>query len=232
MTGLRSKFLFILLAVALPAFSQRSKPKNLILFDYQPFHFGYSVGLNWMDFTLIPTDPVHYLLNVRQNPGININLITNLRINKWLDLRALPGIQFGQRDLTIKDKINNVERSWKVESVYIDLPIHLKYRSERLNNYAAYLIVGVNPRLDLTGGEIQNWRPVQRLVKAFDIYPELGVGTDFYAVKVKVALELKFGVGMLNIFNPPPGDAPEYGLYANGVKRILSQMMVLAVHVE
>jgi hypothetical protein len=101
-----------------------------------------------------------------------------------------------------------------------------------LNNYAAYLIVGANPRFDLTGGEIQNWRPVQRLVKAFDIYPELGVGTDFYAVKVKVALELKFGVGMLNIFNPPPGDAPEYALYANGVKRILSQMMVLAVHVE
>lgn len=232
MSGLRTKFLFILLAVALPALSQRSKPKNLVLFDYKPFHFGYSVGLNWMDFTLISTDPSHYLLNVRQNPGININLITNLRINKWLDIRALPGIQFGQRDLSIKDKVNNVTRNWKVESVYIDLPVLLKYRSERLNNYAAYLVVGVNPRFDLTGGEIQNWRPVQRLVKAFDIYPELGFGTDLYAAKVKVGLELKFAVGMLNIYNPPPGDAPEYTLYANGVQRILSKMVILAVHVE
>ncbi len=231
MTGLKAKLLIFFLCIALPVLCQTSKPRNLVMFDYKPFHFGYSVGINTMGFTMIPTDTSQYLLDVIKNPGININLITNVRIGKNLDFRVLPGIQFGQRDVKIDDLINLASKSWKIESVYLDMPVLIKYRSDRVNNYAPYLIAGFNPRIDLTGGEIQNWRPVQRLIKAIDVYSELGVGIDFYLVKVKVSTELKFAVGMLNIYDPP-GPEPEYKLYANGVSTILSRMMIFSVHVE
>lgn len=133
------------------AFAQKSKPMNLPIFDSNPAHLGYSVGINWMGFTTVPTDSV--MISTRQNPGININLVTSIRLAKYLDLRILPGIQFGQRDIHITDSVSSEEFDAKVESVFIDLPILLKYRSKRVNNYAPYLIAGVNPRFDLTGGE-------------------------------------------------------------------------------
>ncbi len=227
MSRIKGSLLFLLLGITFPLFCQTPKPPNLVLLDYQQFHFGYSVGINKIGFTLIPRDS--FDVSLVENPGININLITKYRLGKNFDIRFLPGIQFAQRDLTIGK--GSSTKTWKIESVYVDLPVLLKYRADRVNNFAPYLIAGVCPRFDLTGGEIQNWRPVQRLVKVFDFYPELGVGVDFYLQQVKVSTELKFSVGMLNIFRDPGVD-PEYILYAQGVEKILSRMVIFSVHVE
>lgn len=223
-------FLGILLLISLPVWSQRSKPKNMVNSDSQPFHFGYSVGINTMGFTALPNDG--YKLDLKQNPGININLITDYRLNKFLDIRFLPGIQFGQRDLNVTNKITGETktRAWWIESVFIDLPFLLKYRSERVNNYAPYLIAGINPRFDLIRAELDGWKPATPMLKAFDYYVELGVGVDFYLSMVKVAAELKFSVGMRDIFQGPSD--PLFDLYVAGVSSIYSRMVILAFHVE
>lgn len=212
---------FVVLALR----GQESRPRNLPVFDSQPAHLGYSVGINFMNFLHDGGDGV----TIRQNPGINLNLITSVRLSRYLYFRALPGIMFGQRDVGIK----TVAGEWdaKIESVYIDLPLLVKYRSERVNNYAPYLIAGVNPRFDLIGGEIIDWKPAHKLVQTFDVFPELGFGIDFYLAKVKLATELKFSVGMLNIFLPAD-DELEYALYNNAFNRISSNMVILSFHIE
>jgi uncharacterized membrane protein YjgN (DUF898 family) len=224
----RGIILAILLAVSLPVIAQRSLPKNMVMADYQKFHFGYSVGFNLTGFTAIPKDGYH--LDLLQNPGININLITNLRLGKFLDLRFLPGIQFSQRDLTITNKVSAETRTWRIESVYVDMPFLLKYRAERINNYAPYLIAGIAPRFDLVRSELVGWKPATPMLQSFDFYPELGVGFDFYLSMVTVAMELKFSVGMLDVFKGPAD--PEFNLYVTGIDRIYSRMVVLAFHVE
>lgn len=229
MSAQKGIILIILLSLSLPVLPQKSIPKNLIMADFQGFHFGYSVGLNTMGFTIIPKDGYH--LDLVQNPGININLITDYRLGKFLDIRFLPGIQFGQRDLSVTNKLTGETKSpWKIESVFVDLPFLLKYRSQRVNNYAPYLIAGICPRFDLIGAELQGFKPATRMVKSFDFYPELGVGVDFYLSMVKVAMELKFAVGMRDIFLDP--EKPEFNLYVAGVDKIYSRMVVLAFHVE
>ena len=200
----------------------------MVMADYQKFHFGYSIGINTTGFTIIPKDGYH--LDLVQNPGININLITDYRIAKFLDIRFLPGIQFAQRDLTVTNKLTSETRTWPIESVYVDLPMILKYRSVRVNNYAPYLIVGISPRFDLTRAEIVGWKPATPMLKSFDFYPELGVGVDFYLSMAKVAMELKFAVGMLDIFFGPSD--PDFSLYVSGVDKIYSRMVILAFHVE
>jgi hypothetical protein len=229
MSGIKGILFIFLLGISFPLFCQTPKPPNLVLLDYQQFHFGYSVGINKIGFTIIPHEG--FKVTLKENPGININLITKYRLGKNLDLRFLPGIQFAQRDLTIKNLNTGDSTGWKIESVYVDLPVLLKYRADRVNNFAPYLIAGVCPRFDLTGGEIQSWRDVSRLVKVFDFYPELGVGVDFYLQEVKISTELKFSVGMLNVFKDP-GAIPEYTLYAQGVEKILSRMVILSIHIE
>jgi hypothetical protein len=229
----------ILLTLSLPALSQKSVPKNMVMADYQKFHFGYSVGTNTAGFVIIPKDGYSLDLNRNPrkinkytfNPGININLITDYRLGKFLDIRFLPGIQFAQRDLTVINKLTAETRTWPIESIYVDLPVLLKYRAQRVNNYAPYLIAGVNPRVDLLGAYIPpNLGKATRLLRPFDIYPELGVGVDFYLSMAKVAVELKFSVGMLNIFFPEAD--PEFNLYVAGVNEIYSRMVILVFHVE
>lgn len=228
-TGLTFLLIF---GLSLSVMAQRSVPKNIPAFDKQKFRFGYSVGVNWMNFTLDPTSRDTFQLDLTQHPGINVNLITSLNLYKYLDLRFTPGIQFSQRDLKVTRK-DSVPEVWaaKIESVYFEMPILLKYRAERVNNYAPFLIAGIAPKFDLTGGEIENWKPVKRLVKSFDLFPELGVGIDFYTAKVKVATELKFSVGMVNVFKDPGGDQ-EYELFSGGVQRLMSKMVILSVQIQ
>lgn len=218
----------ILMVFSLPVLAQKSKPKNMVMADFQKFHFGYSVGLNTFSFTILPKDG--YKVDLVTNPGININLITDYRLGKYLDIRFVPGIQFAQRDLTIRNRSTLETKTWKIESVFVDMPILLKYRSVRVNNFAPYLIVGVNPRFDLTRAEIVGWQPATPMLKSFDFYPELGVGVDFYLSMVKVAMELKFAVGMLDIFLNPAD--PIFNLYVSGIDKIYSRMVVLSFHVE
>lgn len=222
----------LVFAVGLSLMAQKSVPKNIPSFDKKTFRFGYSVGINWMNFTMIPAYKDTFQLDIQRHPGININLITSLRLNKYLDLRWTPGIQFSQRDLKVTRK-DHVPVVWEalIESVYFEMPFLLKYRSERVNNYAPFLVAGVAPKFDLIGGEIENWKPVKRLVKAFDIFPELGVGVDFYTAKVKVATELKFSVGLVNVFKSP-GEDQGYELYENGVDRMLSHMVILSIQIQ
>jgi hypothetical protein len=220
--------LSLVLLLSLPVMAQRSLPKNMVMADFQKFHFGYSVGFNSVGFTVIPKED--QLIQLKQNPGININLITDLRLGKHLDLRLLPGIQFAQRDLTVTNLVTKATRTWPIESVFVDLPLLLKYRAVRLNNYAPYLIAGVTPRFDLTRAELVGWKPATPMLKSFDFYVDLGAGVDFYLSMVKVAVELKFSVGMMDVFLDP-GD-PEFDIYVGGISKIMSRMFVLAFHVE
>lgn len=221
----------ILLAFSIPVFPQTAKPKNMLMADFNKFHFGYSVGINTTGFVSIPKDG--YDLDLTPNPGININLITDYRLSKFLSIRFLPGIQFAQRDLKVTNKLTAETKTWKIESVFVDLPIVLKYRAQRVNNYAPYLLAGISPRLDLTRAELIGWKPATPMLKSFDIYPELGVGVDFYLSMAKVAVELKFAVGIIDVFLGPDITLnPDFNLYVSGVEKIYSRMVILAFHVE
>ena len=85
--------------------AQKPIPMNLPKLDQQVAHFGYSLGLNTMDFNIRPSanflpgfDTV-MAVEVGRFVGFNINIISNLRIGEYFDLRFLPGLIFGQRNL-------------------------------------------------------------------------------------------------------------------------------------
>lgn len=241
MSAKNGTLLILLLIFSLPAWPQASKPKNLTLADYKTIHFGYSVGLNTASMTVIQTNAQKkdYRPALMLNPGININLITDYRLSKNLNFRFLPGIQFASRILSISSLNGYIpsgtiipDSTWQIESVYVDLPILLKYRAVRVNNYAPYLIAGINPRFDLIGTKIKvgATNPPLRMLNFFDLYTELGVGVDFYLAQVKVATELKFSVGMFDIFHYQADH--RYQLYTAGINQVFSRLVILAFHVE
>jgi hypothetical protein len=218
------------------SFGQKQKPKNDSWYDDKPMHFGFSLGMNLMDFNITPSqshlaiDSLYPEVSVL-NPGLNIQIVTNLHLARYLDLRFLPGVSFGQRNVRFfKDGIV-VNEKQRLESSYLEFPFLLKFKGDRLNNVRPYVIGGVNFRYDLAGKkEYDDEKPVYLRLKRADLYYEAGAGLDFYLPYFKFSVEFKLSTGLRDVIVHEP--APKGPQYANAIERMRSQIWILAFHFE
>jgi hypothetical protein len=216
------------------SFAQSRFPENLPKLDMQPAHFGYSLGLNIMDFTMKPSanfysfDTVYAVENSRLI-GFNINMIANLRLTNHLDLRFLPGLNFGQRNLEYKINEKGVYKlhTMKIESTFIDFPFMLKYRAERYGNFRPYIVGGTALRYDLSAQRKidASEKPKIRL-KPFNAYYEVGIGLDFFLEYFMFAFEVKGSFGALNNIRY---DGTEYSTI---FEQLNSKMLMISFHFE
>jgi len=231
--------LYILfLLVCLDASGQKPKPKNESWYDEKPVHFGFSLGFNAMDFNITPSQTALEATKLYPevtllNPGINIQIVTNFNLAKHLDIRFLPGVSFGQRVVRYYNyetlEIYNDEQ--KLESSFLEFPVLLKYKGERLNNVRPYVIGGLNFRYDLAAKkEYDDEKPVYLRLEKPDLYYEFGAGLDFYLAYFKLSVELKMSTGIGSILADDPH--PQFPQYANAIERMRSQIWVLAFHFE
>ncbi len=224
---------------------QKQKPKNDSWYDDKPLHFGFSLGMNLMDFDITPSqtylDQDGYFPEVSiLNPGINIQVVTNYRPTRYLDLRFLPGVSFGQRtvryydyfDTVDESKYQLIDESQRLESSFLEFPFLLKYKGERLNNVRPYLIGGLNYRYDLAGKkEYDEDKKIYLRLKRSDLYYEAGAGLDFYLPYFKLSVEIKTSRGLRDIIVHDQG-YPGYPQYINSIEKMKSRIWVIAFHFE
>jgi len=128
-------FLFVLLLIHYNLSGQKQKPKNESWYDEKLIHFGFSLGLNTMDFNITPsqshlvTDSLYPEVS-KLNPGINIQIVTDIRPAKYMDIRFLPGVSFGQRNVRYYDWETQeiLNENQRVESSFLEFPFLLKYK--------------------------------------------------------------------------------------------------------
>lgn len=230
-----------LLFILNPVFSQVKKPQNDPGFDYKRLHFGFTVGLNTMDFGFRrpELDTTLYFADVsRITPGFQVSIVSDLRLADYLSLRFLPGITFGQRTLYFYEyeenqKYEDLELNSKMEleSNFLDFPLVIKYKSKRVNNYAPYFIAGGSVRYDLAARK--DYEPESNVyvrLKPLDFYFEFGFGIDIYLQYFKFAPELKLSTGFRNVLVDDP--ASNYPQYVNSIDRLNSYIVMLCFHFE
>lgn len=234
--------LFVLLVCLLVfqanGFSQMEKKKkvpNLPAFDYKPLHFGFLIGLNAMDFKVrhkLPADRPEGLENrfaevVSLNPGVNIGIVSSLRLNKNLNVRFLPGISFGQRDLLYIQDGEQDQAPLEIKSTFLEFPLLLKFSGDRMTNFKPYVIGGINPRIDLAKTENDGLS-----LKSNDLYLEVGTGVDMYLNYFRLSTEIKISVGLRNVLNPGGTGEPEDVFYTNVLDRLSSRLFVFSFYFE
>ncbi len=221
----------------LDSFSQKQKPKNDSWYDDKKLHFGFSLGLNLMDFDITPNQTYlvqngYYPEVSILNPGINIQVVTNYRPAKYFDLRFLPGVSFGQRNVRYYDYSTGaiINEGQRLESSFLEFPLLLKYKGARLNNVRPYVIGGINYRYDLAGKkEYDEDKQVYIRLKRSDLYYELGAGLDFYLPYFKLSVEIKTSRGIRDIIVHEPAQYPEY---VNAIEKMHSRIWIIAFHFE
>ena len=232
--------LTILIISSATVFAQKQKPKNVSWYDDKLLHFGFSLGFNTMDFNITPSQ-VNYQVDSLYpevsilNPGINIQIVTNLHPSEHFDIRFLPGVSFGQRNVRYyKNQVLENENQ-RLESSFLEFPLLVKFKGARLNNVRPYLIAGLNYRYDLAGkkayeSDDPNKPPVYLRLQRSDLYYEVGPGLDFYLPYFKFSIELKVSTGMRDVLvHDATSLKPQY---SNAIERMRSQLWIISFHFE
>lgn len=232
------KRILILLILLIPvaATAQKAKPKNDSNYDERLLHFGFSMGLNTMDFIpkMNPLDTNNWTAEVVSlKPGINIQIVMDYRPATYFDIRFLPGVSFGQRNLNFYDKdgvlINDKQQ---LESSFLEFPLLIKTKGMRLNNSRPYLIGGINFRYDLAAKkEYDEQSAVYMRLRKSDLYYEVGAGIDFYLPYFKLTIEAKMSNGLRDmlVHDEPHPFHPQY---VNSIESLKSQIWTLSFHFE
>ena len=200
-----------------------------------PYHFGFFLGLNTMDFGvklshLEMANGQTYLAEVSSlMPGFTAGLIGNLRLNRYFDLRFSPSINFTERTLTYRLDGETATEQESVFSIPLMLPLHIKYSAERIHNFRPYLLAGGGAYIDFARDKEKNI-----LLKPFDYYVEIGTGCDIYFPFFKFAPELRFAIGFNNMLTPSANRV--VGIfdprYANALSKLTTKMITLAFNFE
>ncbi len=206
--------LLLLVLLAAPLLKAQNqggvKVENLPNFDLRRFHFGFLLSYNNSDFytTLNAQAPFRdslMVLDHLRQPGFNLGIVASLNMTDNLSLRFLPTLSFQERILqyqflTAEGEIDYFQKP--VESTYLEFPLLVKLRSDRINNLAVYLIGGGKFSIDMASQKDVNQglddETIVKLAK-YDYGVEVGGGFDFFLQYFKFGIELKHGIGIPNL---------------------------------
>lgn len=211
---IQALFRFLLLALVLStstvASGQGLQPKNLQGFDYRAFHFGFLLSLNTSDFYIQYKPDYSFenrLLSVdnQSQGGFNLALLASLDIIPNVRLRFVPGLSFQDRGLSFRFQTEEgqVETFLKrTESVYLDFPLLWKFRTNRIDNFAAYALVGGKYSIDMQSQkDVDNASADEKIIKLArnDYSLDFGGGLDFFLPYFKFGIEAKVAIGLPDV---------------------------------
>ncbi|MCX6275350.1 MAG: porin family protein [Bacteroidetes bacterium] len=201
---------FILLFFTLTVSGQRRQVMNLPKYDRARIHFGFVLGLNISKFKVEPVGDLRirdtvYSIIPRGTSGLNLGIISNLKLGEHFDLRFIPALAFTQRNLeySMVYTDSNFSRETitkQVESTYLEFPLELKFKSTRIDNYRVYVLAGWKYAIDMVSQAkvLAKDKEIVKLNK-HDYGYEIGVGFDFYMTYFKFSPELKMYNGLTNL---------------------------------
>tara|TARA_B100000700_G_C14991618_1_gene831631 strand:+ start:754 stop:1467 length:714 start_codon:yes stop_codon:yes gene_type:complete len=213
----------------------RPKPQNLPLYDNKKIHFGFTLGVNALDFKIKYNNEIIYkdslyVLNSNNQKGFNLGIVSNFRISKYTDLRFVPALVFGERRLSYSfaDTSNIIYSEIKaIESTLLDFPFYLKYKSERYNNFRSYVLLGIKYSLDIASQkDIINEDFVVLKLQPHDLTGEIGFGMDFYLEYFKFSPQIKVSYGVLNLLTK------DESIYTNSIKNLYTNAWMLSFTFE
>ncbi|HUP13438.1 MAG TPA: outer membrane beta-barrel protein, partial [Niastella sp.] len=138
--------------------------------------------------------------------GFGLAGIHTLRLSPRFEVRAIfPQLLFANKNLIYHIKYPDASKNEqavmtkKVESILLGLPVHIKFRSDRINNFRVYMFGGAKFEYDLASNSTA--RKAEDLVKLkkYDFGVEAGVGFNFYFPVFILSPEIKISNGISNI---------------------------------
>ncbi len=228
--GLKPVLLVAILLMGLTSWAQQKIP-NMPEHDSKLYYFGITFGANYSSFRINNTKgfadaDTYKVVQPGWGPGFNLGIMGNLRLSKFIDLRFIPALVFAEKKIKTID-MNNKEEDRSVESIYMQLPLQLKFKSDRINNFRFYGIIGGKFDYDLAANSRSRRQDEWIRVSPIDVGAEVGIGFEFFYPNFIFAPEIKLSQGFINS-NYKDSRIP----LSNTIDAMRTRMIVLSIHLQ
>jgi hypothetical protein len=236
---LRRKIILLIIGITFcagSAFSQLRSNINQEDHDNKPYHFGINLGFNKSHFLFshhpefLQRDTIMSVESIN-SAGINLAWLVNIRMGDHFDLRLHPlDLTFSEKAFLYDEKFTGESNSLvekKVQSITMSFPVHIKFSSDRINNFKVYTIGGAKFDYDLASNA--GARKAEELIKLnkTDVSVELGLGFHFYFPVFVLTPEVKLSNGLFNLHSRDVNLR-----YSNVIDKINSKMITFSLTVE
>ena len=204
--------------------------------DLKKWHLGFSIGFHVQDLNFthngfLTPEGEKWTVEVPSfSPGFCLNVLADLRIHQYLNLRFSPGMYFGSKGVEMKEYYSGDILRQDVKTAYVVTPIDLKISGSRLHNVRPYLTAGVMGSFDVT-----KKRTDYLVFNTCDAYLTVGLGTDFYLPFFKLIPEIKFCFGLTDILRhkrPDIEDDKNTYKITQSLSKVKSNMVVFNFYFE
>lgn len=204
--------------------------------DLKRLHLGFSIGFGMADLKFThngyKTDDGEqwYAETPSWSPGINVQVLADLRLHENFNLRFTPGMSFSFKSVEMRDFYSGALRHQEVKSAYVLLPLDLKISGARLHNSRPYVTLGAMGAFD-----VGKKRSDYLKFNTADAYLTLGMGCDFYLPFFKLIPEVKFCFGLTDILKhsrPDLDDDPQAMKITESLSKVKSNMIMITFYFE
>ncbi len=210
---------------------------NLVDHDSKPFYLG--IGFMYEQSHLqvsahpkfLQSDSVLYV-NPLNSGGFGVSGMFTFHVaDHWEFRLAFPEFIFASNSLsyhvTYPPAGETSLATKQIQSLLLGFPAHVKFLSDRINNFRVYMLGGINYQYDLASNS--SARKAQNLVKLnpSDFSVEGGIGFQFYFPVFILSPELKFSEGIKNVHDRDPNLQ-----YSNTIDKLKTRMVVFSLIFE
>ncbi len=226
----RSVLPLAIIGLLLLVVQEANAQRNHMQYLNRKLYFGISLGFNTQNFrvvhdeSFIYNDSIQTILSSR-GPGFNLGIISNVAMGPYFDLRFVPSLVFADKKL--KYNINGIETDRTIESIILDFPLTVRFKSQPIRDFKIYVLTGMKYSLDLASNA--KARRADDQVKIFrnDLSVEYGLGIQVFFPLFIFSPELKFSHGIMDLHARNPNL-----IYSSTIDKLFSRTITLSLHFE
>ncbi len=203
----------------------------------KPYYFGLSLGYASTyfhpskDSVFLANDSV-LVAEPLKSPGYSLRLLATLKLSNRFELRFNPGLVLGidrgfKYTLGSRQLYEEAQVTKSIQSNIATFPLHVKFNSDRIQNFKVYVLGGIKYDIDLASNAKS--RNAEDMVKlnSNDFGAEFGIGFNFFLPFVTVSPEIKFSNGLTNLHARDPNLK-----YSSVFDKLQSRMVFFTIHLE
>ncbi|MCM1319557.1 MAG: PorT family protein [Muribaculaceae bacterium] len=235
--GVRYALVAVMALVSLTAAAQRNDfVGNRLYADQKRWHLGFGLGAHFQDLKFThngyttPEGENWFAEVPAYSPGFSVNVLADLRLHQYFNLRFSPGMYFGNKTAHFIEHNSGTIEKQDIKSAYVVFPLDLKISGDRYKNVRPYVTAGVMGTLD-----VSKKRSDFLQFNSMDAYLTVGLGCDFYLPFFKLNPEIKFCFGLTDVLKhdrPDLTDDPAMMKITESLSKVKNNMIVLTFYFE
>jgi hypothetical protein len=182
-----------------PKYQEGYEDKNIhygFLFALPSTRFGITHSnefLSASDSTTLITAPV--------TKGFRMGFVFNKYLNDHWDLRTTPSVSLYERVVEYQFLRGSTRREIR-EATWIELPVLLKYKSQRRMNSRMYMLAGFTFGFETNVRKRQLSGTERLTTRTTDLTFDYGFGLEQFLPYTKFSPEIRFSHGLVNMYKP------------------------------